>query len=83
MVVLPRNVNIFRVTPQTDPKIIVHGRNFAKILMIMSQDLANLRDRAKYLARSLRFGEISRTLKQIFVAIVTTRRYSCDYSGEF
>ena len=36
---------MFRVTPQMDPKIIARGRNFAKILAIMLQDLANLSDR--------------------------------------
>ena len=52
---------MFRVTPQTDPKIIARGRKFAKILAMMMRDLANLSDRAKYLARWSHFGDISET----------------------
>ena len=64
-----------RVIPQMDPKIIARGRNFAKLLAIILQDLANLSDRAKYLAQSLRFGNISETLTQIFGAIIILWRY--------
>ena len=74
---------MFRVTPQMDLKIIARRRHFAKILAILLQDLANLSDRAKYLAQSSRFGNISETLTQIFGMIVTTWQYLCDDSGKF